>query len=215
MFSSTVKWYLIACFVFWIVGAFILFSMEKGDWVIYLNQNRTVQLDFFFKNWTHLGDGLFVLGLAIFLLFVKYRYSVIFAVTAIAQAAISALLKRVVFADHHRPKKFLSGIYELQFIEGVDVHSNYSFPSGHTMSAFFVGTFLVLIIPRKWLGLLLFCYALLVGISRNYLSQHFFVDIYVGSAFGVIITLLCWQLFSRKQARDWLGGSLTDRILRR
>lgn len=214
MISTTFKWYVLACLLFWLVGAVFLFSINKGDWVIYLNQNRTELLDFFFKNWTHLGDGVFVLSFAVVLLFVKYRYSVIFAVTGAVQGLVSAVLKRVIFTESYRPKKFLADVYELQFVEGVDVHSYHSFPSGHTMTAFFVGGFLALVLKQRWAGLLLFVYALLVGISRNYLAQHFFEDIYVGSVVGVVITFVCWRLFRKKEQEGWLDGSLYKRLAR-
>ena len=200
--------------LFWIVGAGFLLSIDKGDWVIYLNEHRTPALDFFFKYWTHLGDGVFVVCFAIALLFVKYRYTVIFAITAIVQGLVSALMKRVLFTGHYRPKKFLADVYDLQFVEGVDVHSYHSFPSGHTMTAFFVGAFLALVIRKKWAGVLLFVYAVLVGISRNYLSHHFMIDIYVGSVIGVIVTVVCWVAFRKKNARNWLGGNLLRRSAR-
>ncbi|MEL7148097.1 MAG: phosphatase PAP2 family protein [Bacteroidota bacterium] len=215
MFSTAFKYFLLGCLLFWIVGAVVLLTIDKGDWVIYLNQHRTVALDYFFKYWTHLGDGLFVVAFAIVLLFVKYRYSLIFAVTAITQGLVSALMKRVIFSGHHRPRKFLAEVYELQFIEGVDVHKNFSFPSGHTMTAFCIGAFLALVVKDKRLGLLLFVYSILVGFSRNYLSQHFLEDIYAGSFIGVLITVACWIPFKRKQARGWLDGNLYQTIVKR
>lgn len=212
MISKTTKWFLSVYTLFLIVGAIVLFHLEKGDWVINLNQNRIHFADLFFKYWTHFGDGLFILLLILIFLFVKYRYAIILITISAVQGILSFVLKRIVFTGSMRPKKYLEGIYELQLIDGVNVHSYHSFPSGHTMTAFSIAVFLCLISSRKVFGPLLFLYALLVGVSRNYLSQHFFVDIYVGSILGVTVSILVWILFRNKEKTDWLGGSLRDKF---
>jgi len=213
MISKTFRWFLIIYLSFVIIGAFTLIFIEKGDWVIYLNQHRTFFLDSYFKYWTHLGDGFFVLFVLIVMLFVKYRYAVVFFTITVTQAIISLMLKRLVFSNAMRPKKYLADIYDLQFVPGVDVHSFHSFPSGHTMTAFSIAAFFALIANKRYTGILFFVYALLVGFSRNYLSQHFFEDIYVGSVLGVFLSLIVWRMFKNKEDSKWLDGSLRNKIL--
>jgi membrane-associated phospholipid phosphatase len=65
--------------------------------------------------------------------------------------------------------------------------TEHSFPSGHTASAFALATILSFSVKDnslKSIGLLLG--ACIVGFSRTYLSQHFLVDVTVGSAIGVV-----------------------------
>ncbi|MGB3467796.1 MAG: phosphatase PAP2 family protein [Cyclobacteriaceae bacterium] len=212
MISKAFKWFLIVYLIFLAVGAVVLYHIEKGDWVIYLNQSRFPLMDTFFKYWTHLGDGLFVLVLIIILLFIKYRFAIVFMFVAAAQGILSGIFKRLIFSSSMRPKKFFEGIYELQFIEGVQVHSNYSFPSGHTMTAFSIAAYLSLITPKRYLGVVFFFYALLVAFSRNYLSQHFFEDIFAGSIVGVATTFLIWRSFRVKERRKWMDGSLREKF---
>ncbi|MBK7568050.1 MAG: phosphatase PAP2 family protein [Bacteroidetes bacterium] len=50
------------------------------------------------------------------------------------------------------------------------------------------------ICKNKNYGYLFFGLALLVAISRVYLMQHFLVDVYFGSLFGLIFTLILYQL---------------------
>jgi len=50
--------------------------------------------------------------------------------------------------------------------------------------------FLILLIENKALKSLCFFTAVLVGLSRIYLIQHFARDVYVGSLFGVIAVVL-------------------------
>ncbi|NJK82534.1 MAG: phosphatase PAP2 family protein [Saprospiraceae bacterium] len=91
-----------------------------------------------------------------------------------------------------RPAKFfqsLNRLDEVNLIAGVDVYYGFnSFPSGHTMSAFAISTFLMLCFPQKWgLSLLLFALAALTALSRMYLGHHFLQDVYLGALLGVLL----------------------------
>jgi len=193
--NKALRWFLSLYIFFFSIALIALYFIEKGDWVIYLNQNRSVGFDYFFAYWTHLGDGVFATLLVVTLLLIKYRYAVVGGITVIAVAIASAILKLLVFPDSARPKKYLAGIYELDLIDWVNVHSHHSFPSGHTTLAFAIATFLTMIARKGYLGAIFILYAVLVGISRNYLSQHFLEDITAGSLIGIMIALVTWFLF--------------------
>jgi len=208
MISAALKWFLFAYILFFISALVILSVIDKGEWVIFLNQNRTTSLDYFFAYWTHLGDGIFAGLLVIAMLFVKYRYAIVAGITVLFVALVSAVFKFLIYTNSPRPKKYLSGIYELDLIDWVNVHSNHSFPSGHTTLAFSIAVFLTMISKQKIWGLVFFTYALLVGISRNYLSQHFLEDITAGSMVGLVLGLSIWMIFRKKHQADWLGNRL-------
>ena len=63
-----------------------------------------------------------------------------------------------------------------------DLSSNDSFPSRHAGIAFFIAGFLP--VERKY-KILLFIWAILVGISRLALNLHWFTDVLVGSILGL------------------------------
>ncbi len=95
----------------------------------------------------------------------------------------------------------LNKVHTVPWLE--NLHNN-SFPSGHTLGAFGFFLFICFWIPKKhqaW-GAFFFALALGVGVSRLYLGQHFFKDIYFGSIFGVVITtsiyLVCKHLIASK-----------------
>lgn len=69
-----------------------------------------------------------------------------------------------------------------------------SFPSGHTIGGFGFFFLLSILLPKKWkpMSLLFFALAVGVAISRPYLGQHFFADIYAGSIIGVLITSIIY-----------------------
>lgn len=58
----------------------------------------------------------------------------------------------------------------------------FSFPSGHTITAFSVAVSLAGFYPQMWLGLL-FC-ALSVAVSRIVLGMHFLTDVLAGATIG-------------------------------
>jgi membrane-associated phospholipid phosphatase len=64
--------------------------------------------------------------------------------------------------------------------------SSYSFPSGHTATAFCIYLILCLLMKKKWWVFIGFIIAALIGYSRIYLAQHFPVD--VGG--GIIIAII-------------------------
>jgi undecaprenyl-diphosphatase len=59
----------------------------------------------------------------------------------------------------------------------------YSFPSGHTITAFAVATSLSFFYPT--LAVLLFCFALCIAVSRIILGMHFLTDVVAGALIGV------------------------------
>lgn len=66
---------------------------------------------------------------------------------------------------------------------------NYSFPSGHTETAFIVATILSAFIAWRY-SLITFLLASAVGVSRLYLGFHYFTDVIGGAATGVLLGVM-------------------------
>lgn len=103
-------------------------------------------------------------------------------------SALNALLKDLV--DRDRPPDAMA------FDALVGVPGSPSFPSGHAMTAFATAAAVAVLAPRmRWPVLVL---AALIGFSRVYLGVHFWLDVLVGSLFGLAIGAACaWPFRSR------------------
>lgn len=186
------QWLVVAYLV--IVGLLMVFT-NHGDFVLWLNGQHTAFGDFFFKYFTNLGDGILLAVLALYFLFTNF-YKFYYTLIAIAfQTVFVHIFKQWLFDGEPRPKTFFSDrLEELNFVEGVNVRSFDSFPSGHTATAFLLAFVFISLGKNKYLNVLFFVSAVLVGISRVYILQHFLRDVYIGSVFGILSVFLAWLI---------------------
>lgn len=171
--------------------------IEKGDAVLWFNVRYSPASDLFFTLTTFLGDGLIFVPIILIGLFLKYEISISAAITGILMGISIGILKRQIFTEAQRPKGYFDGVHELNFIDGVNVHSHYSFPSGHTATAAAVALLIALYARNTVLSIFLAAMAIMVGLSRVYLAQHFWEDITYGFGVGLIIALLSIAITKR------------------
>lgn len=200
--------FIIPVVVFTLFGIFYFSLLNKGDAVIWLNEQHSPFGDIFFKLATFLGDGIFTALVIIALLLYRPYWFIQLLTAVLSNAIVIYILKRHVF-NFNRPLRVLSDI-KPNLVEGVKIHEIYSFPSGHTNSAFVLGLVLTLLVKDKKWGIFFFLIALSTAFSRMYLFQHFFMDVYAGALVGVIISLLTfyWIDKSNLKNRERLQKSL-------
>jgi membrane-associated phospholipid phosphatase len=177
--------------LFLIFGGILLATMEQGDAIRFFSGHRSLMRNSFFI----------------------FRYSLLVLIAGVLAMGVSFILKKV-FA-HPRPSVFFRArgeLEELNIVEGVHLISGHmSFPSGHTTSAFILFGLLALLFARKWYwNAALFLLALLIGISRIYLVQHFFKDVYTGAITGVLLSVLIYEINNRFPYNEskWLDRSI-------
>lgn len=197
------RWFLIPTLVFLLIAIILMFSYSKTELHILSNEANSPFLDFFFKYTTHLGDGKMIAVLFIVLLFVKYRFAFAFLAGSLSASVAVNLAKRFILNENYRPSKYFEifETYQLHFVEGVKIHSNNSFPSGHTATAFNVFFTLALLTKNNGLKFLYFVLAVLIAYSRVYLSQHFLIDITASSVIGILFILIFWVWFEKFDRR--------------
>ena len=112
-----------------------LLSVGKIESHLLLNSYHTKWLDTFFRYFTQIGGWVPCAVAGILLLFRKWRVATIILVGQLVATLITSPIKRIFRAP--RPSIVLSELgIDFPIIEGVDLHSTLSFPSGHTSAVF-------------------------------------------------------------------------------
>jgi len=208
-FIKKTKYFLIFYLILLIIGLipFIISSDEIIS--LWVNDHHIEYLDIFFKYVTFLGDGLFY-GIALApLLQIKVRWGIVAFISYLFTGLVAQILKHIF--EMPRPKHVFSEL-TLNFVDGVTLYSNFSFPSGHTTSAFSLFLILSFLISKSWLNIFFLIIAVMVGFSRVYLMQHFYIDVYFGSIIGVVFTIIALYFFQKIKPNDedhWLNKPIT------
>ena len=213
--TQHLHYFLTLYILFFIVLLATVFQYPAAELHLLMNSNHTAFGDWFFRLWTEWG-GLLVPNIILVLLFF-YRYSIAtymtvsqlvgFTVSSIAKLAFNEPRPLLYFQQHFPD-------IALPLVQGVDMYSIHSFPSGHTVTSFALFFGFSLCVRNKWLKLLFFFMAALTGYSRVYLSQHFAADILAGSVIGILSAWACYPIL-KKMDRDWKKHALTDVFLKK
>lgn len=161
---------------------------------LHINGYHSKFADFFFLISTNLGDGIFAFILVVILLWVSFRDALTFLSITILITIAVTILKNVFFPEFYRPVAYFEYTEVVRLVTGYDPPMYCTFPSGHSATAFSVYLYLSILSKNQIVKFLLFIIALLVAYSRIYLSAHFPVDVVVGAAIAVSITILCYYL---------------------
>lgn len=194
LLKSFKKGTLLLYFLFLVLSVLLIFSFSKKDLHLEMNEYHSYLFDFFFKYITYLGDGALFGILIVVFFFLKKRMSYVFLTGALLTLVFTHLFKKIVFKGVPRPVKFI-GEESLYLVEGVKIAMVNSFPSGHTTTAFAIFTILILFHSKSALQYLWILLAILAGLSRVYLSQHFLIDVFAGSLLGVFIGFVSMMIF--------------------
>lgn len=197
--------------LFLVAGGYLLLRYEKGDEILYFNQLHTPTLDFVFTYLTHVAEAPAIIFIVLLVTFYRFGNGLLMGINALLLLLVVSFLKKIVFASQVRPSVFFEGKQQLNFLPGLPVLHNNSFPSGHTAGAFAMFFLVSLMLTNKRWSIVCFILALGVGISRVYLLQHFFRDVYFGSLVAVVITSIFWLTFV--QSRFYANIGWKDRGL--
>lgn len=195
---SSSKWFFTGFAIVIVLGLVPQLLYSQNKLFLFINGWHSKFFDTFFYLLTYFGDGITFVLLILALLFISYSDALIGLIIFLITSLIAQGLKHIFFADHYRPFKVLSGQYQLHIPAGVDPIVSLSFPSGHTVTAFAMATFLVMTLPTKKIKLLLLILATLTAYSRVYLTHHFPVDVWAGALIGTLGAILIYWLVGDK-----------------
>lgn len=139
---------------------------------------------------TRCGDGWlwYATGLILFFYGGSHRFDALAAAGSAAVAGI-VLFRALKKASHRqRPCDI-----EPHCWSSVLPPDRYSFPSGHSITAFAVAVSVGLFYPQLMFSLL--TAALLIAASRIILGMHFLSDVVVGSSIGILLAIISFHIF--------------------
>ena len=194
--------------IFVIISLLILILTPKGNFEIWLNQHHTSFSDLYFMYATWLGEGIIFGLLVLALIIYNIGAGLVAGITGLMVALVTSVMKNFVFPHSPRPLSFFHDVSQIHLVSGVQPLYQFSFPSGHTMSAFALFFFITLVFKNKVLGTIAVLISISVAISRVYLFQHFLLDVFFGSILGVIIAAGCFHFFKFIRLNPFLNRSL-------
>ncbi len=189
-------------FLLLIVCAIPLVISNSIDISVWFNNHHTYILDKFLSYVTILCENLVYLSILFALYFIakvkildiKMDLFYTIFVSFCLSSAVVHLIKRVIVSNNFRPIVVLNDLYpgiHLNTVDGVKMLYNYSFPSGHSALGFIVITAILLCYkPNIAMTIFLLIFALSISVSRVYLLQHFYRDVYVGGLIGMFMTIV-------------------------
>lgn len=184
----------ISLFVIWLfIGALVLFTISKGDLVLFFNDNRMPFANFYFIIASKFAEYSFILFFIFILLNQSFGNAFLAALTWLFTGVGAQSLKRLF--NMPRPAAFFDES-NLNAVGNTELHYANSFPSGHSTTAFALFFLFGFFVKNKNWQILFFFLALSVAFARIYLLQHFFMDVYFGSILGVLIATIVFVSFN-------------------
>lgn len=193
-------WFTIPALVFINLGLVLALLVPPGMEILHLNDWRQEPLNTFFCWATRLGEVWPFVAIGLLSLLWRYRVAMLLIIGGLFILTVSQSLKVAVSKD--RPMLFFAnhGLSDQVVLAGEWPNGGRtSFPSGHTMTAFGLYGVLALLAGRRRPAVSLACAgaAVLVGVSRIFLVQHFLTDVVAGALLGLLAAGVIWAIDQR------------------
>src|SRR5690606_23988960 len=186
---------LLVCFQ--LIGITCSLIYSQAELFLWVNRLHDPMADQIFMLITHLGDWPVTVAVAFIFLFINWRHSFLLVSTTLYTGFFTQIIKMIV--KHARPAVFFEHGEAIYTIKDYVLQNSLSFPSGHTTCIFSLTITLSYIFVSQRRQPWFFLIALLVALSRVYLSQHFFKDLLAGSLIGTFFALHLIWLFERSE----------------
>ncbi len=190
-------------YLVWFTGlSCIVMFTTKEESFLFINRANYPFFDIFFTIFTFMGDGIFIIALALVLFQLKYKR---LALGLFSSYIIAGLIARVIkkLINFQRPAGFLSDPSIIHNVPWIMLSHHNSFPSGHITSVFAAAVTISLYTGKRSLAIITLIIASLVAYSRIYLGQHFVEDVWAGSFLGVMLGTLCFMLQEKFLANSY------------
>ena len=176
--------------LFFIGGAFVILLTKRGDVVLLINRYSRLEWDKTVVFLTNIGLGSYMAVIALLLAFYKLRYAATGLLNLFFIGVFTNLLKEIFKGMFTRPLHYFMYDDFSRFIYTADINYYSTFPSGHSMTIFGMLAFFVFLANNRIISVLFFFLSVLIGFSRIYLLQHFFLDVYTGAFMGILSSII-------------------------
>ena len=201
-------------FVLWcIIGALLYWFQDTETLFSAVNLHHHPYMDKAMEWITHLGEGWVIAAIGLVLLLFPSFRNIWFVMAVVVCTVLPSLVTQWIKYQVGAPRPL--SVYEHQgwvhHLPHWEFLYHNSFPSGHTTGAFSFFCLLSCMMPvkyRYW-GLVFFLLALATAYSRLYLAAHFFIDVYVGSIIGTLLSFALCQLVFYFKAK-WQNAKLSS-----
>ncbi len=187
----------------WFVGLtlIVIFTTKKESF-LFINQANRPFLDIFFSLFTFIGDGIFILALALLLFILKYKR---LALGLFSSFIISGLIVQLIklVANLPRPAGYFDDPSVIHSGLSNSLKEFNSFPSGHAASIFAAAVIISLYTGKKSVAIITFIIACMIAYSRVYLAHHFIEDVFAGSFLGATVGTLCYMAQERLLVKSY------------
>jgi len=189
-------WFFIPIAMFFGFCSVLALVVPYGHEILFFNDLRYEPFNAIFQFLSLCGEVWAFLVFGIAALYWRPRYALIIAFAGLSSMPLMYLLKDAMGVD--RPITFFekkAAQNMVVLVPSMDLNRGQtSFPSGHTVAAFALYSLLTLMIGRKYApwGLAFALLAMLVGISRIFLVQHFLIDVLAGAVLGLVLGGAVW-----------------------
>lgn len=187
------KLYFQLYFIFFFLLFFYVIKSDPLEATLYFGTHRSTFGNNFFKFVTTLGEIYPFIGFTILYLWKNRTVTARkIAISGLFILLITSFLKELFSLD--RPAVFIDKLDQLtsfKYVDGIEIlRGATSFPSGHTAGAFVVWSLFAFQLKEVKYQVLSLIIAILVGVSRVYLTQHFPQDVLLGSFIGISSAIL-------------------------
>ncbi len=209
------RWFYWPYILLFVLCAVVLITVPKGDIHMAINRHYCAFGDFFFKCITQAGTFTVIVPVCIILFIMSFRKGLVATAASLSSWLLVQFFKRVVF-DMPRPKVFFNVLVQyaengiapsdggpFHVVDGIHMHSWHSFPSGHACGVFAICACLAMFAKKPVWKVFWLVFAAVASYSRLYLSQHFLLDVEVGSLIGVACALACQVLVPDNVSAPW------------